>query len=526
MKDFSYSLNKVRVALILISIVISLGSCVYFFHLGLTNIYGDAIAHLNIARKLVDLDTNSFWVRYVQLGSPWLPLPHLLMLPFVWNDYLWRTGLAGSIVSMICYVLTTEFIFEIGIIFGKLYFEKEQKCILSGILAASIFALNPSVLYLQTTAMTELPFLTTFTAAVFFLVKWNDSQSKKYLIISAIFTILATITRYEAWAILPAASLTILLVTPGSYKEKLKLTLLWGFIGSLGIFYWLWHNWAIYGNALEFYNGFYSAKGIYLRQEARLGWANFTVGHIWLASLLALAATMACSGLVCLLWLASLVKITFSVFSKKRKAFIIGFLPIALLAIPFLFMIYSLYTGNIQIYPLSAISLLNVRYGINSIIAIAVFSIVWINESKKAKLLIVFLLVFSNYIWLISAGVNQLAVVQEPYRNNFNIREAQARKKLAKYLLTHPPASKIMIYSGDLGPVITSGGLKFKNTVFEGISPWNTDNKVPDVVKTVVVKEGDQLWEKLQTIPSFSQDFKLVYEVGPNPRMMVWQRVH
>lgn len=525
MQLFSYSLNKIRIALLIFSIVISLASCLYFFHLGLTNIYGDGIAHLNIARKIVDLDTNSFWVRYLQLGSPWLPLPHLLMLPFVWHDYLWRTGLAGSIVSMVCYVLTVQFIFEIGIIFGKLYFEKEQECLLSGVLAASIFAFNPSILYMQTTPMTELPFLATFTGAVFFLVKWSVSQSKKYLVLSAFITILTLLTRYEAWAILPAGVITVFLVTPGRWQEKLKLTLLWGFISFSGIIYWFWHNSAIYGNALEFYNGFYSAKGIYLRQQARLGWTSFVVGHMWLATLLGLAATMACSGLVCLLWLGAIGKIIYSIFNKRSWAFFLKLLPVSLLAIPFVFTLYSLYTGNIQIYPLSAISLLNVRYGLNSILAIAIFPIVLLTESRKTKFAIIFLLVIANYIWLISGGVNQLAVIQEPYRNNFNIREAQARKKLAKYLLSHPPTSKTMIFSGDLGPVIASGGLKFKDTVFEGISPWATEGSIPEVVKTVVAKEDDQLWQKLQKIPNFSQDFQIVYEVGPSPRMVVWKRV-
>ncbi len=33
----------------------------------------------------------------------WLPLPHLLMIPLVRNDWLWQTGLAGAIVSGVCH---------------------------------------------------------------------------------------------------------------------------------------------------------------------------------------------------------------------------------------------------------------------------------------------------------------------------------------------------------------------------------------------------------------------------------------
>src|SRR4051812_19767499 len=43
--------------------------------------YGDAEAHLNIARRVIDSRTPG----YEQIGTVWLPLPHVLMLPFVGN---------------------------------------------------------------------------------------------------------------------------------------------------------------------------------------------------------------------------------------------------------------------------------------------------------------------------------------------------------------------------------------------------------------------------------------------------------
>src|SRR5689334_14118477 len=50
----------------------------YFFRHGWLLWYGDAEAHLNIARRILDSKTPG----YDQIGSPWLPLPHLLMVPF------------------------------------------------------------------------------------------------------------------------------------------------------------------------------------------------------------------------------------------------------------------------------------------------------------------------------------------------------------------------------------------------------------------------------------------------------------
>ncbi len=316
----SYSINKIRTCLFILSCLLSVTSCCYFFHLGITNLYGDGVAHLNIARKVVDLSDAGLWQHYVQLGSPWLPLPHLLVLPLVWNNYLWQTGLAGSLLSMLCYVVCVQFLFEIGAIFGGLCFKKEtKKSLISGTLAALIFALNPSILYLQSTPMTEMLFLATFVGAVFFLLKHASDNSTIYLVLSALMSCLAMLTRYEAWAILPSGFVTALIITQGGWQNRLKLSALWLLISLCAPFYWFWHNWAIYGNALEFYNGFYSAKAIYLRQQERLGWADFAVGRPHLAFLLALSASIACSGWVCLLGVISFIKTLFVFYGKFHK---------------------------------------------------------------------------------------------------------------------------------------------------------------------------------------------------------------
>jgi hypothetical protein len=518
-----HHINRVRVLITLFSSLLSLVSCYYFFQAKLINLYGDGVAHLNISRKLVDLSENNFWQHYIQLGSPWLPLPHLLATPFVYNNFLWKTGLAGSFVSMFSYVICSLLLFEIGVIFGSLYLKKE-KFLLAGVLAWLIFSLNPSILYLQSTPMTELPFLATFLGSVFFLVRYSSDNSNKNLTLAAVVACLAILSRYEAWAIVPAGFITLFIATKGSWKEKLKKAFLWALITSFALLYWLWHNWAIYGNALEFYNGFYSARGIYLRQAERLGWASFVVGRLPLAFLLAFAASLACSGWVCLVGVISFFHTLFTLYSQRNKDLFIILFPIFLLVIPFLFTIYSLFTGNIQIYPLSAISLLNVRYGINIILALSIFPIIFLSVEKKIKNLIVFFIIIVNYIWFISGGVMQLAVIQEPYRNNFNSLETRAKTKLIKYLLKNPPEKQIMIYGGDLGSIIPASDFEFKDLIFEGVSQWHKSG-IGENVNTIIVKEGDELWKKLEKVENFSTDFQLVYEISPKPRIMVWQRV-
>src|SRR6185369_6141621 len=85
-------------------------------------VYGDGVAHVNIARKVVDSPDASLWRRYIQIGSPWLPLQTVLMLPLVANDWMWRTGVAGSLVSMALFVVATVALY----LFAKSFFRNED----------------------------------------------------------------------------------------------------------------------------------------------------------------------------------------------------------------------------------------------------------------------------------------------------------------------------------------------------------------------------------------------------------------
>jgi len=69
---------------------ISLISFLFYLHRGDLLLYGDAVAHINIARRVFDSRTPGL----LQLGTVWLPLPHLLMIPFLLSDRMWQSGVA------------------------------------------------------------------------------------------------------------------------------------------------------------------------------------------------------------------------------------------------------------------------------------------------------------------------------------------------------------------------------------------------------------------------------------------------
>src|ERR1700693_1377859 len=88
---------------------LSLLSFLYYFQHGQILLYGDAVAHINIARRVFDSQTPGL----LQLGTVWLPLPPLLKIPFIFSDAMWRSGAGGSIPSMIAYVLGVVGIFRL-----------------------------------------------------------------------------------------------------------------------------------------------------------------------------------------------------------------------------------------------------------------------------------------------------------------------------------------------------------------------------------------------------------------------------
>jgi hypothetical protein len=49
-----------------------------------------------------------------QLGSAWLPLPFMLMLPLVWNEALFSSGPAGSLPSILGHVVAGVYMYRMA----------------------------------------------------------------------------------------------------------------------------------------------------------------------------------------------------------------------------------------------------------------------------------------------------------------------------------------------------------------------------------------------------------------------------
>src|SRR5918992_195822 len=101
-KPLSIIYRKRTPELIIASAVVIIGVIVSYMLLvrdqNILLYYGDSISHLLISRRLVD----SIIPGLAQLGGVWLPMTHIFLSPFVINDFLFHTGSAGTIVSIVC----------------------------------------------------------------------------------------------------------------------------------------------------------------------------------------------------------------------------------------------------------------------------------------------------------------------------------------------------------------------------------------------------------------------------------------
>jgi hypothetical protein len=228
------------IGIALCTAAVALASTITAYHAGWLLYYGDAEAHLNHARRILDSLTPGIG----QLGTVWLPLPHVLMLPFVANDRLWQTGLAGAICSTICFVAATSFLFAAT--------RRLTDSPGIGATAAALFALNPNTLYLQALPMSEPVFFMALLGLFYFLVRFQQTQSTISVISAGGMALAASLARFEGWLLLALATLVVVVTARGRAARAASIFLAIAAVGPLA---WLGYNWWFTGNALEFYMG-------------------------------------------------------------------------------------------------------------------------------------------------------------------------------------------------------------------------------------------------------------------------------
>ena len=234
----------------LLATALSIGFYVWYAEQGLTLAYGDAISHMSIAYRVFASRNPGLG----QLGAVWPPLNHIFMLPFVWNETLYRSGLGGTIPSMIAYVVAAVYMYRTGaLVFGSWR---------SGVVAALTLMLNPSVLYMQATPMSEMDLICFAVVAVYYASRWSATLEAPDLTKCAAAVAAGTLIRYDGWAL--AVALLVIIVAIAWLKRGRVFAeacaLLYSTLAFAGCVAWLIYEQVIFGNMFAFLNGPYSAR--------------------------------------------------------------------------------------------------------------------------------------------------------------------------------------------------------------------------------------------------------------------------
>lgn len=271
-------------------IVVGLATAAYLHHLDSHSLYfySDAAPHAFLARSYVDSTRPGL---FEHLGTVWLPLPQLLLLPFTLIDPLFSSGFAGLLVSLPSHAITSSIIYKLI----KRYVENPY----IPVIGAFLYAFNPNFLYLSLVSMTEAPFMFFFVASAYYLQGWLHNSAKNFdlkttgnnflvytrslvsrnLIKCGIFVSLATLCRYEAWILpVPLVIIAILILiknnkrsdSPLVTKHIIITVFIFSIISFSGIIFWLTWNAYSFGDPLEFSNNkIYSAAAQALQGEGR-----------------------------------------------------------------------------------------------------------------------------------------------------------------------------------------------------------------------------------------------------------------
>ena len=186
------------VGVALVAVLAGIAATWFASHHDLMLLYADARSHLTIARRLLDGSNHGI----VQLGTVWLPLPHLLLAPFTMIGSLWHTGMAAIPINLACLAIEAVSVYAIVRILGG-----PRLVAWIGVLA---LLSNPSILYLHTTALTEPVLYAALLGTTATLTLWA-TREKAYsggeiAVHCGLPATAAILARYDGWAFVAAAS--------------------------------------------------------------------------------------------------------------------------------------------------------------------------------------------------------------------------------------------------------------------------------------------------------------------------------
>lgn len=367
----------------LAGVVLAYFATLVCYRKGYTLLYGDAVAHLAIARRIVD----ARWPGLSQLGGVWLPLPHLLMTPFVLKMKWWQSGLGGAPMCLLSYAFSVAGVWKLA---------RRMMTPRWATVATCFYALNANLLFLASTAMTEVLFLAllvwTVIAAVEAAIAMRNADTSRCArwLIGAGFLITGQIfTRYDGWVV-GAAVWCVLAWQMWRAEAHVRRALVIPFavftvLCIAGPLLWFAYNAKYEGDWLDFLRGPYSAKAIERKtappgQHYR-GWHNMGWALLFYARTAQVDASAWETGWAVML--AALAGLWLSV--RRRFVDRVSGSVAWLLWLPLPFYTYSVAYGSVPIFipQLWPHSFYNARYGVEMLPALAIYSAAALDHAHR-----------------------------------------------------------------------------------------------------------------------------------------------
>lgn len=482
---------------------------------GLILAYGDAESHINIAKKVVSGLTPGF----AQLGGIWLPLTHMLMLPFVLFDPLWRTGLAGSIVSGFFYVIACLYIFKLTKFITHKTF--------AAFIAFTVFATNLNILYLQSTPMTEIPLIAFFILSTYYFIKYlYKVNTLPSLLLAGFFAFCASLTRYDGWFLVAFEALFILipgLLNTKHFSKRKGDTILFATLAGFGIVCWFAWGWLILGDPLYFTNSVYSAKS---QQLSWLHRGELPAYHNLLLSLIYYIYTSLVNSGFVVFFMSFIGAIVFTA-NRASKARIA---TLTVLFVPFIFNVFSLFLGQAVIFIPNLTPehflyhLFNVRYGVMMLPFMAVFFgylVARVHVSVKIILIVMLIaqsaLFYSGILPAITLadGVNGLSANKVP-------------TNVEAFINNNYDGGLVLIDDYARTISITKSTIPMQKVIYVGNKPyWDESLKHPEkYARWIVMQKNDAVWSAIYNNRSIRGDlFKYFKKVYTSNDIIIFKRI-
>ncbi len=510
-----------------LTFLISLASQIYFYTHGNQNLSDyDAIARLNIARKIIDSLTPGIG----QLGGIWLPFPQILMIPFIWNNFLWHTGIAGSIVSGTAFILSAIYLRK-----TVLLLTNNKK---AALLVWFIFVSDINLLLLQTMAMSESFFLFSMIMILYFLTKWVKDHDFVDFLLLGLFVTFITLTRYEGYFVFIGVFISVFLECIFSYwryegKDKVEgMMLVFLTVAGFGIFLWCLYCALFYKDPLYWLHVYSSDKGQVSTYSASIenvktnttivgkGALSITQSFLTYSS-----AILWTNGIITsLLALFGFILITINVLERRLiRSKIRLYLPIIIIStVLFSLLVYGYQRGfipAIEFPPITIVHLLsksfndfshsNIRYGVIMAPLIFIFIGLIASRNKVFGVLITLLIAFQIFTYFYTPLFLYFSF---PASWGYSIL------KPVPWFISHYDGGLILTSSNRHENFMFQTGLPYKDFIYEGSREyWTTSLNEPDMYATWILYDetntGDNVTRYLTDYAHYILDtkYKLLY---------------